>query len=306
MQSRETRISLLIVSFIILMVCFLSQKIRLDQKFLAAQNKDFRIADAVFLPPNQVLSAMTLGYDAFAADLIFMEANSYFMNHLTHDRQYKWLDNYLAALMGYCSDEGGHRWRLPPEDCQGQGFAWLDGVFPFNPRVYLWASQVVKFGHSLTDEVVDLSVYYGKTGIYYCPDAWELYLDVGFNLYFEYKSRENQEVRKREALDSYFAVAASLPGSQVDPNFLATMYWNRGEAELAIRQTYLTYYKATQRQRAELRTRLQGFDREDLAQQYEAEEQAWKSCFPYVPDPLLHTLGRPAIPGDGGAMRGGE
>jgi len=292
MESSSRRITWLVLAFLFLMACFYSQKLRLDLKMLVAQEADFRLAETTYMPPNEMVRVLSLGYTPVVADLVFMAANNYFATHLSHDRKYRWLDTYVDALIGYCLGQFGNKELLSPEECTGGGHEWVDGVFPFNPRVFLWASQVIKFAPMLTDSIIDRSVHYGKTGTHFCPDSWEIYYDVGFNLYFEY--RDLPEVKKQQlkkkALD-YFQVAANLPNSRVDPNFVASSLWSKDESERALRQIYQTYYHATDRQRTEIRSRVRSYGHKEIAELFERGEKEWRSQMPYIPFSLYQALG---------------
>jgi len=272
-----------------------------------------------------------MGYAPFIADLVFMAANSYFATHLSFDRKYAWLHTYVDAIIGYCEGPGGEKVLLPPPscetpcrtaaDCPGnntcfrpveedlrgadrEGWClgddsnhWVDGIFPFNPRVYLWASQVIKFAPLLTDGIIDRSVYYGRTGIHFCPDNWELYFDVGFNLYFEYRDKtpEEKQALRKEGLD-YLSVASLLPNSSVDPNFVAGTLWSKEETERAMRQIYLTYYHATDRQRKEIRSRVRVYGQRELADLFEQDEKTWQEQFSFIPQSLFHLVAAPVVP----------
>ncbi len=293
MRDPQKRITILVLAFAVLMACFVAQVMRQEQKFLVAKTKDFRLAETTYLPPNEVLKVLALGYDPFVADMVFMQANSYFATHLMYDRKYAWLDNYLGAMVGYCRDRFGRRMSLIPDECdENPDTEWIPGLFPFNPRVYLWASQVIKFAPYLRDSIIDKSIYYGKTGIHYCPDNWEIYFDVGFNLYFEYRDLplEEKEALKREALN-YFSVASNLPNSSIDPNFVAGTLWSKEETERAITQVYMTYYHASERQKKEMRTRVRAYGEGELADLFERDETAWQEQFPYLPQSLFHVVG---------------
>jgi hypothetical protein len=290
---------LLVLAFAFLMAAFYTQSLKLERKFLLAQSADTRLAEALYMPPNEVVQVLSLGYEPLIADLVFMAANAYFTTHLLYDRKYTALDGYVDAIVGYCRDPGGRKLLLPPPECEAQAPTnrWVRGLFPFNPRVYLWASQVIKFAPLLTDSIIDRSTYYGRTGIEFCPDNWELYFDVGFNLYFEYKDKKGEERRatKMQAL-SYFEVAALLPNSDVDPNFLASNLWGKDETQRAILQIYRTYYHATPEQRQEIRSRARVYGQQELASFFENEESAWQRQFPYIPLHLFHVVGAPMLP----------
>lgn len=320
MESSGKRVAFLVVSFIFLTAVFGTQQLRLDQKLTTAREVDLRRAETTYMPPNEVVRFLAMGYEAFAADMIFMAANNYFATHLSFDRKYTWLNTYVDAIIGYCRDRFDRKLPLSPDQCepacegdadctQEGGYCdagicrgdldrhWVPGIFPFNPRVFQWASQVVKFAPLLTNEVIDRSVYYGLTGMHFCPDNWELYFDVGFNYYFEYRDKtpEEQRALRLKGLD-YLSVASLLPNSSVDPNFVAGNLWDKDETERAIQQIYLTYYHASDRQRQEIRTRARAYGEKELADRFEDEETRWQEQFGYIPQPLFHVIGPMAEP----------
>jgi len=315
MESSGRRVALLLLSFCFMLAAFGTQKLRLDQKLTKARDTDLRAAETTYMPPNEVVRFLSMGYEAFASDMAFMAANNYFATHLSFDRKYEWLDTYVDSIIGYCRDRFGRKLLLPPDECEplceddtecveedsvcDAGICqnemarhWVDGIFPFNPRVYKWASQVVKFAPLLTNEIVDRSIYYGLTGIYFCPDNWELYRDIGFNLYFEYRDKTPEElVALRKEGIKYYRLASMLPHSSVDPNFVAGKLWEAEQKEQAVEQVYRTYYSATKRQREEIRTRVWAYGEKDLADRFENEELRWQEQFGYIPQPLFHVVG---------------
>lgn len=300
MHSASTRITLLFAALAILVAGFGTQVIKLDRKLDRARQADLRLAETTYLPPNAALRTFSLGFEPLVSDLVFMQANSYFATHLSVDRKYRWLDDYMAAIVGFCRDPLGRNLFLPPRKCaENPDLTWEPGLFPFNPRVYSWASQVVKFAPLLTNEVIDKSTYYGTTGIYFCPDSWELYFDVGFNLFFEYRDlpHDVREARKKEAVEHYFSVAASLPNSNVDPNFVAGALWQKSEGEAALKQIYITYYHASDEQRHEIRTNARFYGHADIADLLEQDEKNRLESFPFVPQSLYHLLGPMGRPG---------
>lgn len=292
MESSRTRIIILVAGFLFLGACFLTQYMHLEIKFSKSMFEKLGIADTVYLPPNEVLRFTVLAYEPFASDMVFMSAHNYFTTHLVFDRKYQWLDRYVDAIVGYCRGKHHERLLLPPQECKNNGAEWVDGLFPFNPRVYLWASQVVKYVQLLTNDVIDKSVYFGKTGIHFCPDSWELYFDVGFNLYFEYKNKTPQEFETLRAQGlEYIAIAAQLPGSEVDPNFVSGVLWNKEQTKRALQELYMSYYNATDIQRKEIRSRVKFYGEKELAKEWEKEEQEWKNDFPYFPQQMYHLIG---------------
>lgn len=293
MLDRRTRLTVLVVSFLLVMALLLIRQVHVDHQLLSPWVNDHRIAETIYVPPNESLQVMVMGFHPFVSDMLFMEANNYFATHLSLDRQYRWLDSYLASIVGYCRDRQGLQQFHSPEECSEEsGETWVDGLFPFNPRVYLWASQVVKYGGFLTNEVVDKAVYYGRTGIHFCPDSWELYSDVGFNLFFEYRDLDDETLEnlKRQAMD-YFTLAATLPNSKENTAFALSLLWNREDAATALRNVYMTYYHSNTEQRRLLRGRLETQGYADLAHRLEKEEERRDRDFPYYPLELMNLLG---------------
>ena len=92
------------------------------------------------------------------ADLVYMRAFAYFINHLFMDRRYAWLDTYVHTVMA------------------------LD---PTMPTLYRWASQNVKLGQYIGKKEVEKSNYYAELGLEVFPNDWRLYLDIGFNYFYE-------------------------------------------------------------------------------------------------------------------------
>jgi hypothetical protein len=293
MPDRRTRITALVVTFLAVMAFLTIRVIHLEHKLHSPWLTDPRIAETTHLLPNEAMKVLALGFEPFVSDMVFMEANNYFTTHLGLDRTYAWLDRYLAVIVGYCRGPDGSQVFLPPLQCQeALEHHWVEGLFPFNPRVYLWASQAMKYEKKITNKAIDKAVYYGRTGIHFCPDSWELYSDVGFNLFFEYRDldRDTSENLKREAL-SYFSKASTLPNSKESTFFALTILWNREDHAAALRQFYLSYYHSKPEDRENLRKKLRSQGFAELHDVLEAEEKELQEQFPYYPPELLNFLG---------------
>ncbi len=182
----------IILSGTMLLAIVGTRSARLDLRYQAAVSDRAETAETSYVPPPIVLKVMGLGHQGFVADILFLRANMYFINHLFGDRIFSWLDLYLDTILA------------------------LD---PDNSAVYEWASQAVKFGQLISNESLERSNEYARRGIERFPDHWRFYFDIGFNYTVEWKADdpEQQEAMRRKALP-YFSVAAALPGSQLDPN----------------------------------------------------------------------------------------
>ena len=215
-----------------------------------------RGTETVYLPPNQVLRFLSLGHQSFMSDMLFIRANGYFSSHLWLDRRFPWLDHYLAAIIG------------------------LD---PDNPRVYTWASQVVKYGQLIDDEVIERSNRYSRLGAERFPDDWQFYYDIGANYLFEgRKSGEEDRKRRLELAIPYIKIATSLPNSQLDPNFLANIMEGKNDHAAAFSAMLFNYWRAPDEQQGAMRGRLVRLGRKAEAKGLETLKKSWDKLFPYI------------------------
>lgn len=230
----------------------------------AAQHR-VQSAETVAIPPPAALAVLSLGHRSMLADLLFARANMYFVSHLFSDRIYRWLDTYVAAILA------------------------LD---PDNPRVYEWASQAVKYGQIIDADVLERSNDYARQGIARFPDHWRFYFDIGFNYHIEWraKSEEEKQANEKRAL-SYFSMAAALPDSRLDPNFVTELYLRRNEVGMALFHAYLRYWESSDREREALRGRITRYESEAAAMGLARTETRWKADYPYVPFGLYELLG---------------
>jgi len=291
LDSRYNRIALLVGSSLVLLAVFGTQVLRLEIRMDLKKARDFRMAETSYMPPNQVLRFASLGYEPFVADMVFANAQQYFFNHLITDRRFDWLTVYTDAMSGYCRTRAGDRLDVPPSECAGEDRGWVKGLFPFNPKIYAWATEIVKFVPHLTMDIVDKAIYFGRTGIEFCPDSWAIYFELGFNYFFEHHDIPQEEREERAALGlEYITVASKLPGARVNPNFVVGHLWNRAESSTALETVYRTYYNATAKEREEVRRRLASWDMMGLSGHFEAEEVRWKARYPFVTPTFFHQL----------------
>jgi len=261
---RMTLVGCLVV---LLVGAFYTQWYRIEAKYQKAHAGALGRAETFYIPPYVVLRLASLGYETTMADLMFIRGHAYALSHLFTDRIFTWLDDYIGAVI------------------------YLD---PDNPRIYHWASQMAKYGQLITNESIDRSNAYARRGIERFPNDWRLYLDVGFNLYFEYKyDTEEEMARSRDEALEYFAIAASLPNSQLDPNFLTELYMRRNDTKMALFQAYQAYHEASAEERHFLRWRIAQLESEEAAQALKDEEDAWKRSFSFVPFGMFQIIGEP-------------
>ncbi len=227
-------------------------------------------AETLYLPPLAVLKVLSLGHRTALADLLFVRAHAYFLSHFFADRIFAWLDQYYEAIVG------------------------LD---PDNPKVYLWAGQVVKYGQHIDDATIRRANAFLEAGLKRFPLDWRLHMDLGFNLHFEFRGTDETErsAARLKARD-HFARAAGLPGSPVDPNFIAELFERGNEEGLAIAYALERYYDATEEQRTQLLRRISALS-DVMAAQIRAEEERYRRDFPFIPVALFSLLrGRPPAP----------
>ncbi len=238
---------------------------RLDLRYSKAAMHRAEVVETAFLPPPEVLAVLGVGQQSFVADLLFLRANLYFVAHLFGDRIFSWLDTYAHTILA------------------------LD---PDNPRVYEWASQAVKFGQLITHEALERSNAYARRGIERFPDHWRFYFDIGFNYLVEWrpKTEEEHERMRKKALP-WFSVAAALPDSELDPNFVAELYLRESDVEMALFHAYLRYFEASDREKDSLLGRINRYESTAVAEELARTEAEWRATWPYLPLTLYELLG---------------
>ena len=291
LERRYNRIALLVGSLLVLLAVFGTQALRLEIRLDIKKAKDFRIAETSYIPPNQVLRFASLGFEPFVADMVFINAQQYFFNHLITDRKFQWLTIYTDAMAGYCRTDTGERLDVPPSECIGDDRGWVTGLFPFNPKIYMWASQIIKFVPHLTMDIVDKAIYFGRMGIEFCPDSWEIYYELGFNYFTEQEGLTMDERVERSNVGlEHITVASKLPGARVNPNFVVGNLWKRADSDRALEMVYRTYYRAIARERKEVRERLVAWEMAPLAKHFEAEEAHRMARYHFVTPAFFHHI----------------
>ncbi|MBM4389202.1 MAG: hypothetical protein FJ088_15795, partial [Deltaproteobacteria bacterium] len=150
--TKEKRATFAALTIVFLFACFFTRAARLNVKYAALnpvrdaevwkrisegssspeideilRSGSLHHAETLYLPPPAVLKILSMGYLENLADLLFVRAHSYFLTHFFSDRIFNWLDLYVDRIIS------------------------LD---PNNPRVYLWAAQVVKYGQIIDNNII--------------------------------------------------------------------------------------------------------------------------------------------------------
>lgn len=145
------------------------------------------------MPEPSALRVMGLGHTQMMADLIWIQALSYFAVHHTSDREYQWLERHIETVVA------------------------LDPDFR---KIYHWAGIVVMYGgQEINNEAVRASIRFLELGVELFPDDWELNFMLGVNYRWELVPESEQEARQLRLLGArYLRAAATLPGA---PSWLA-------------------------------------------------------------------------------------
>lgn len=228
------------------------------------RGRDMEMAETLYLPNKTVLRLSALGWNEFFSDMLFIRAHAYFISHFFYDREFPWLDEYFRAIKE---------------------------LAPMNNRLYLWAAQVMKYGQNMDNKTILRANRYLKEGLKYFPNDPRLYEELGFNLYFEYKTNDpvDQELMRIRARE-YFSMAASLPGSHIDPNFVTQLYSEKADDRLALYYAMTKYFESSEYQKKQLLYRISML-RGEMAVNLKKIEDRWKVVMPFVDTNLFAVIG---------------
>ena len=259
----------MVIAAVFLLCAMFTQIARFEVRVARVHQAQLELAETLYVPPPEALRVVSLGHEQFVADLLFIRAFSYFMDHLFGDRTYDWLDIYIDTIIA------------------------LD---PYNPAVYRWATQVVKYGQLITNKDIERSIHYAELGAEQFPNDWRFWLDIGFNYFFEWRSGDPEETRRMrdKALD-YFAVASLLPGSQLDPNFVTSLYLQKDDKKMALFHAYQRYFDASDKERTELIKTIREIETDEAVSQIVEEDKEWKETYPFVSRSFFSFLGSPKV-----------
>ncbi len=245
------------------LVC--AQWFRLEKDLAAADRRVAASAEVAYLAPVAAMRMASLGNQGLLADLLFLRAAHYFVDHLITDSRLPWLDLYLHAMWG------------------------LDAHIR---QSYRWGSQVVKFGQRIDDDVARRANRFARLGLEYFPsDAW-LYHEIAFNLRYDVAAKDAAgQARLRELALQYLELAYSFPGFAFDPAYLVQQYSRAGMGDDSVRAALATYSQATEAQRQTLLTMLLDRNKAALAGQLAWLELVRLRDWPYAGSSLPLWLG---------------
>lgn len=244
---------------------FGSQWFRVSKDVAGGRRAVGSTAEIVYLPPAAILRMASLGNQSFLADLVFLRATRYFVDHLLTDSHLPWIEMYLQAV-----------WSLDAHD----------------RTTYRWGSQVVKFGQIIDVEVGNRANRFARLGLeYFADDPW-LYHEIAYNLHYTVASSDpSRSTQLRALATKYLEVAYTFPSFQYDPNYLVAQYSRAGSADDSIRTVLLTYATAQEDERRELRITLADHNKSDMADELAWYDVVHRRDWPYLSRPLSTMIG---------------
>ena len=102
--TRRRRLMAVILGALLVTGVLVTKTSRLELAYQQAPMERAQTAEASYMPPADVLKALSLDHRSFFADMLFTRANMYFISHLFSDRIYNWLDVYAEAILALDPD----------------------------------------------------------------------------------------------------------------------------------------------------------------------------------------------------------
>lgn len=272
------RLHLLTLLAAIWLAFFCAQWFRLDKELAGARRALGQTAETAYVPPPPVLRMASLGNQAFLADLLFIRAAHYFVDHLVTDSRLPWIDMYLESI-----------WALDAH----------------NRTTYRWGSQVIKFGQRIDADVSKRANRFSRLGlVYFADDPW-LYHEIAYNLHYAMEPKDAAATKITNDLAlKYLAIAYSFPGFNYDPNYLAVQYSHAGLVDDSVRAALLNYTDATEDERRRLRRLLDDENKSQAAAELGWYDRMHERDWRYLSTGLAlmigpkHRLAPPLQPGD--------
>lgn len=232
--------------------------------------------DTLYLPPARAIRVASLGHHELMADLLAARANIYFGDQLEKKGLQRWMSWYLNAVVD------------------------LD---PYFQPVYMRGAVMLTYSTSkVTTQNVFLANDLLRRGLTRFPSSWELYYQLGFNLYYELPGtvaandprrrawrKEGVEALRKAAL--FDEVPPWLPG------LVGRMLSESGERELAIKHLERVYATTSDEEaREHIKSKLQRLLGEHYGRSFEAEAKRLKRLtqtrFPYASEAFSLIVGR--------------
>jgi hypothetical protein len=225
-------------------------------------------ADSLYLPTAATLRLASLGHSALAADLVAARANVYFGTQLATKGEQRWLERYLTTAID------------------------LDPTF--HQLYRRGASMLVYTGQNFSVGALEAANRLLERGAKQFPDDWEIWFQLGFNLFFELPPLVGEsdgrvpDWRQRgvEALRQATLLEGAPPWLA---NLVAQMLTRRGGDALAIKHLEQTYAVTSNAEtRAEIRRKLTALraqtSADELARGADELNKIVNSAYPYAPE----------------------
>ncbi len=160
------------------------------------------------VPDPQALRWVSLGHHEALADLVWLNALSFFGEHFARRHDPRWLFPHFEAI------------------------TTLDPHFML---VYEWAGTAIMYGGEITNTTVMASNEVLEQGIEQFPLAWNLHFMLGVNYAVELRpSSPEQRAQWRSTGGAYIARAATLPNAPAYLTVVAQTYL-RDSSDWAVR-----------------------------------------------------------------------
>lgn len=246
---------------------FSLQQVRIQRSFIPQQ------MDSFYLPPQQVLRLVSLGYTRLIADLLWVKTLVYFGEEMSTTRRQTWLSE--------------HVWRVV-------------GLDPSFELAYGWGGAAMLYGGRIIDnETVRLSNAFYREAIKRFPNNWRYPAALAFNLVYEYKAEnEKEKIQNRQEAIRLFKAASRMEGAPAYLKFFVLSEMSKaGMDRVVVEYLREAYASATdEEERKRLARRIEQLDRvgmEDLRYQQEQLDKMIRQ-WPYIESELPILLGPPS------------
>ncbi|MDX2021297.1 MAG: hypothetical protein SF187_13740 [Deltaproteobacteria bacterium] len=237
-------------------------------------------ADILYLPPAKALKVASLGHHELLADLLAARANIYFGDQVEKKGQHRWLAWYLNAVV-----------ELDPY---------------FEPLYRRGAVMLMYSTSKVTFENVEAATTLLRRGLKIFPGSWELYFQLGFNLYYEMPGvvpADDKRIPgwKKEGIEALRHATLFDEVPPWYPTLVAGMLSKQGEREMAIKHLEQTYAATSDEEtRANISAQLKRLIGEQFVSSFALQAAKLKiitsTRFPYAPEAFSLLTGRRFAP----------
>ncbi len=232
-------------------------------------------ADTRYLPPSEALRVASLGHHELAADLVAARTNIYFGEQMETKGPQLWLKWYLNTVVD-----------LDPH---------------FEP-IYLRGASMLTYGMGeVRGDNIVAATQLLRRGLEAFPNSWDLYFQLGFNLYFELpqflKGDERIAGWRKEGIEMLRKATLFDDAPPWMANLVAGMLTKDGHQELAIKHLEQIYAVTSD---PEARANIEGKMNQLQGEHYAATfakrakrlERVVQTRFPYAPEAFSLLVGQ--------------